>query len=97
MARVRYLESAKAQESVTKKNVLTFSYQKNRLLISEMNYPVTFSHHRHGGLGFGNGRGQVLGALTNVALGLALGGGRYGYGGFGNGYGYGYGNGFYGK
>ena len=91
MARVRYLESAKAQESVTKKNVLTFSYQKNRLLISEMNYPVTFSHHRHGG------RGQALGALTNLAFGLALGGGRYGYGGFGNGYGYGYGNGFYGK
>merc|ERR1712037_971818 len=49
--------------------------------------------HRHGG------RGQALGALTNLAFGLALGGGRYGYGGlgngyggFGNGYGYGYGN-----
>ena len=70
-------------------------------LLSEMNYPVTFYHHRHGGLfrgsglGFGNGRGQGgLGALTNLAFGLALGGGRYG-GGFGNGYGYG--NGFYGK
>ena len=65
-----------------------------------MNYPLTFSHHRHGG------RGQALGALTNLAFGLALGGGRYGgYGGFGNGYGgfgngfgnNGYGNGFYGK
>ena len=49
---------------------------------------------------------STLGALTNLAFGLALGGGRYGYGGFGNGYGgfgngfgngYGYGNGFYGK